>query len=85
VIAVVLLASLAMTWIRPGAARRLGLAAQAFALLGTLVGVFTIAIGIGPRTMPDVLYHIGIAAVLVFGLVVVARARLTAHTEGRRY
>lgn len=28
-----------------------------FALLGTFVGVFTIAIGIGPRTVPDIVFH----------------------------
>jgi hypothetical protein len=50
----------ALTWVRPAWVRRVGLAAQGFALLGTLVGVFTIAIGVGPRTLPDVVYHIGI-------------------------
>jgi hypothetical protein len=68
VIAAVLLAGLALTWIRPGSLRSAGLAVQGFALLGTLVGVFTIAIGVGPRTIPDVIYHIVIAVVLVLGL-----------------
>jgi hypothetical protein len=54
--------------------RRVGLAAQAFALLGTLVGVFTIAIGVGPRSGPDIAYHVAIAAALVWGLVVAKRA-----------
>jgi hypothetical protein len=75
VIAAVLLVGLALTWIRPGSTRGVGLAAQAFALLGTLVGIFTIAIGIGPRTVPDVVYHTGIVVVLVSGLAVAARAR----------
>jgi hypothetical protein len=39
-----------------------------------LVGIFTIAIGIGPRSVADVVYHIGIVIVLLSGLVVAARA-----------
>lgn len=74
VIGAVLLVGLVLTWIRPGWTRRVGLAAQTFALLGTLVGIFTIAVGVGPRTVPDVAYHIGIVVVLVSGLLVAARA-----------
>jgi hypothetical protein len=74
VIALVLLVGLAVTWIRPALLRPVGLAAQGFALLGTLVGLFTIAIGIGPRTLPDVLYHVVIVVVLALGLRVAKRA-----------
>ncbi len=42
--------------------------------MGTLVGIFTIAIGIGPRTVADVVYHIVIVVVLVWGLVLALRA-----------
>jgi hypothetical protein len=77
VIAVVLLMGLAATWLRPAWLRGVGLAAQGFALLGTLVGLFTIAIGVGPRTVPDVIYHVGIVAVLVWGLNVARQARPT--------
>jgi hypothetical protein len=49
VIAAVLLAGLAWSWLRPAWTRRTGLAVQGFALLGTLVGAFTIAIGIGAQ------------------------------------
>src|SRR5215510_13579304 len=73
-IAVVLLAGLGLTWIWPAHTRLIGLVAQTFALLGTLVGVFTIAIGVGPRTAPDIAYHFTILAVLIWGLVVAARA-----------
>jgi hypothetical protein len=52
------------------------LAAQGFALFWTLVGIVTIAVGIGPRTAPDIVYHIGIVGVLVWGLVAARRARL---------
>jgi hypothetical protein len=73
-IAVVLLIGLCLTWVWPAQTRLIGLLAQAFALLGTLVGVFTIAIGVGPRTAPDIVYHITILALLAWGLVVAARA-----------
>jgi hypothetical protein len=75
VIATVLVVALMLTWIRPTALRRIGLAAQGFALLGTLVGVFTIIVGVGPRTLPDIVYHIAIVLVLVGGLRVAARTR----------
>lgn len=73
VIAAVLVAGLAVTWIRPASTRAAGLAVQAFALLGTFVGLFTIAVGVGPRTAPDLAYHAGIVAVLLAGLVTTAR------------
>ncbi len=44
------------------------------ALLGTLVGIFTIAVGVGPRTVPDIAYHILIVGVLVWGLIVTQRS-----------
>ena len=76
VIGIVLLFGLALTWIAPRATRTFGLAAQGFALLGTIVGIFTIAIGVGPRTVADVTCHITIVIVLVSGLIVAVRARL---------
>ena len=69
-IAVVLLIGLTLSLIRPGWTRIAGLVTQGFALLGTLVGIFTIIVGIGPRTVPDIIYHLAITAVLVWGLVV---------------
>jgi hypothetical protein len=73
VIAVVLLAAVVVSWIRPAWTRRTGLVGQGFALLGTLVGVFTIVVGVGPRTVPDVVYHVGILVVLALGLRMTAR------------
>ena len=73
VIAVVLLAGLALTWMRPPWPRRGTIGAQAFAVLGVLVGLFTIAVGVGPRTVPDVAYHLGILVVLVLGLTISVR------------
>jgi hypothetical protein len=73
VIAVVLLAGATLMWIRPTWARAAGLGAQGFALFGTLVGIFT-----SPRSTLDIVYHIAIVAVLLWGLAVVRRARVPA-------
>ncbi|HEX6927508.1 MAG TPA: hypothetical protein VF167_18940 [Longimicrobiaceae bacterium] len=75
VIALVLALGLVVGLLAPGRARPTAIAAQAFALLGTCVGLLTIAIGVGPRTVPDVVYHLAIVAVLVWGLVVAVRER----------
>jgi len=83
VIAVVLLLGFALSWSPLASTRALGLAAQAFALLGTLIGVFTIAIGVGPRTLPDIAYHSVIVAVLVAGLIVAARAPVAGSGSAR--
>lgn len=74
VIALVLWAGLAVAWIRPAAARGAGLAAQGFALLLTLVGITTMVIGVGPRTVADVVYHIAIVIVLAWGLLITLRS-----------
>lgn len=75
VIAVVLIAGLILSFVRQDWTRWLGLAAQGFALLGTLVGLFTIVIGVGPRTALDIAYHALIVVVLGWGLIVTARER----------
>jgi hypothetical protein len=73
VIGGVLLLGLALTWGMPSAARAIGLAAQGFALLGTMVGTY-LAFVVGPSTVPDRIYHVGILSALAWGLVVAARA-----------
>ncbi|HZD67397.1 MAG TPA: hypothetical protein VFA45_00305 [Actinomycetes bacterium] len=73
-IAFVLVVGLALTWVRPEWSRETSIAAQGFALLGTLVGILTIIVGVGPRTAPDVSYHIVIMTVLVWGVIVAVRA-----------
>ena len=74
IIAGVLFAGLAVSILRQEWTRLAGLAAQGFALLGTLVGLFTIAVGVGPRTVPDLAFHVSIVAVLVWGLIFTAQA-----------
>src|ERR671923_1413949 len=58
VIGTVLALGLIILLIRPRLTRFAGLVVQGFAFLGTLIGGFTIIIGVGPRTIPDVLYHV---------------------------
>jgi hypothetical protein len=65
VIAVVLLAGFALSFRRP---RQAVIGAQAFAIFGVCVGLLTIAVGVGPRTVLDVAYHVAILAVLGTGL-----------------
>lgn len=50
--------------------RRAAWIAQGFALFGTLAGLLTIAVGVGLRSAPDVGYHLGSTAVLIWGLTV---------------
>jgi peptidoglycan/LPS O-acetylase OafA/YrhL len=75
VIALVLLAGLTLTWLRPTATRAAAIAAQGFALLGTCVGL-TLVIFVGPTNGLDLTIHSIMLALLVSGLVVtVGRAR----------
>jgi hypothetical protein len=73
VIALVLAAGFVVTLARPASARTSALVAQGFALLGTLVGAFTIAIGVGPQTTADYVFHVVVVVLLVSGLVVARR------------
>ena len=75
VIAAVLVFGLAASVGRPTRTYGVELSTQAFALFGTLVGIFTIIVGVGPRTVPDIVYHIIIVVVLATGLIVTLRAR----------
>lgn len=68
IIAVVLFAGLLVSLARPVLTREAALGAQGFALALTCVGLFTIAVGVGPRTVPDVVYHLSIVAILIWGL-----------------
>jgi hypothetical protein len=74
VIALVLFAGLAISLVRPASARAIALVAQGFALLGTLVGAFTIAVGVGPQTTADHVFHVLLLALLVSGLIVAWRS-----------
>lgn len=75
VIALVLFSGLVATVAAPASSRTIGVVAQGFALLGTLVGVLTIAVGVGPRTLVDLLTHAAMIALLAGGLAAVTRRR----------
>ena len=72
VIGLVLVAGLLATFMAPQRSRGIALGVQGFALLGTIVGLITIAIGVGPRTALDLMMHAGFVATLVLGMVRVA-------------
>ena len=72
-IAAVLLLAFGLSWVWPSRTRAIGLAAQAFALTFTVVGAYLSVAGIGPHTVPDVIFHVAILLALVWGLVVAAR------------
>jgi hypothetical protein len=75
VIAAVLTLGLAVTFVQARRTRAVGLAVQGFALLGTLVGIFTMIIGVGPQSAFDIALHLGFVTLLISGLVVAARDR----------
>ena len=68
IIACVLITGLLLTWSRW--ARVAAIAAQSF---GVLVGLFTIAVGVGPRTALDLAIHALMLVVLIAGLVVTVK------------
>jgi hypothetical protein len=74
VISGVLFGGLLLTLFLPAWTRNVALVVQIFALLGTFIGIFTIIAGVGPRTIPDVVYHITIAVVLAVGIAVAKSA-----------
>jgi hypothetical protein len=67
-IALVLILGVVLSLLQPQSIRRIGAVTQGFALLGTLVGLVTVAVGIGPQTTADIIFHIGIICVLAWGL-----------------
>ena len=77
VIAGVLVLGLLVRGLQMAPARAAALLAQAFALLGTCVGLLTIAIGVGPQSGADLVFHIAVIALLVCGLVAAWRTPRT--------
>jgi hypothetical protein len=73
VIAAVLVAGLLLTWTPPPWSRRAATAAQSFGILGVLVGLFTIALGIGPRTTLDLALNAALLLALIAGLAITLR------------
>lgn len=65
----VLLAGFLGSWAFPALAPVLSFAVQVAALLGTLVGLAMSAVGIGPRSAPDLVFQALLVALLVTGIV----------------
>ena len=63
----VLVTGLLLTW-TPRWSRRAAVVAQSFGTLGVLLGLFTIAIGIGPRTILDLTLNGALLLTLIAGL-----------------
>jgi hypothetical protein len=77
IIGAVLLAGVALTFVVRAWTRGIAIATQGFALMGTLVGLYVGVIGVGPHTVPDFVYHVGIILALLWGLVVATRGEGT--------
>jgi hypothetical protein len=74
VITAVLLAGLLLTW-TPPIWRRAASTAQSLGTLGVLMGLVTIALGIGPRTILDLTLNGVLLLTLLAGLTVTLRKR----------
>jgi len=73
VIAVLLVFGLLLTWMPPPWSRRAATAAQSLATFGVLVGLFTFALGIGPRTILDLTLNGILLLILIAGLALTKR------------
>ena len=82
VIGGVLFGGLLLSLFMPGWTRNVGIVVQLVALLGTMVGIFTIIVGVGPRTTPDIIYHIAITVVLAAGIAVARSAPTDSVRDG---
>jgi heme A synthase len=80
IIALVLIAGLVMTFALPSRARVAAIATQSFGILGVLVGLFTIAVGVGPRTSLDLALHGLMLIALVGGLIIAVQTKNRAVT-----
>jgi len=69
VISAALLLGLIALVLRRAWSRKVAITAQSFALLGTLVGAYTIAVGVGPQTTLDYITHAVMILLLITGLV----------------
>lgn len=85
VLAAVLVVGLIVSWIVPAHLRTIGLIAEGFALLGTLVGLVMVVIGVGPQTTADLIYHLALIALLVRGLIVTKGAPASGAVTGGPY
>lgn len=72
---VIVAIALGLTFLAPGSAGLLGLAAQALTLAGASLGLYLALLGVAPNTPLDIVYHVALIGLLVVGLGVAWRAR----------
>jgi hypothetical protein len=82
-IAVILVVGLVQTFVAPSAARWIGVVALAISLAGASVGLYLALRGLGPNTVPDIVYHVALVALLLIGLVVAWRVPPQSASLGR--
>jgi hypothetical protein len=70
VTAAVLFLGFLVSWRRPSWTRIAGILTQGFALFGISISFFTIILGLGPQSLPDMAYHLAIIAVLIWGVII---------------
>jgi hypothetical protein len=73
IIAAVLVAGLLLTWTPRPWSRRSATVVQSFGILGVLLGMSTIALGIGPRTTLDLTLNVTLLLTLIAGLAITLR------------
>lgn len=67
-VAIILIVGLAFTFIGPAWARWGGLVATVLALAGASIGLYLALRGLGPNTVPDIVYHFALVALLLAGI-----------------
>lgn len=84
-VAIVLIVGLGLTFIGPAWARWGGLAATVLALAGASIGLYMALRGLGPNTLPDMVYHVALIGLLLAGIAVAWRgpSRRLPSAEGR--
>lgn len=69
----VLLVGLVLTFIGPAWARWGSLGATVIALAGASIGFYVALRGLGPNTVPDIVYHVALIALLLVGITIAWR------------
>lgn len=74
IIAVILFIGLLIGYIFPVRMKKSAVIVQWIALAGTIIGLFTIIVGVGPRSNPDYVLHTIMIFLLICGLVIAKRS-----------
>ena len=72
-IAAVLFVGAVLIILQPAWTRIVGALAQGFALLGSLIGTYLAFRGLGPNTVPDLVFHVAVVVTLAFGMLAALR------------